>query len=61
MYVGDRYLVWWQISDVNHQLMKCCETTVRLVSHASLLRADGVRLKGSPIASRFCTSCDLAA
>ena len=34
---------------------------VRLVSHASLLRADDVRLKGSPIASRFCTSCDLAA
>ena len=28
--------------------------------HCSLLRADDVRLKGSPIASRFCTSCDLA-
>ena len=58
---GTGYIVWWQISDVNHQLMKSCETMVRLVSYASLLRADDVRLKGSPIASRFCTSCDLAA
>ena len=58
---GAGYLVWWQISDVNHSLMKCCEVVVRLLSHASLLKTDDVRLKGSSIAARFCNSCDLAA
>ena len=58
---GSMYLVWWVIADVNHQVMKCCETMVRLVTHASLLRTDDVRLKGSSMASRFCVNCDLAA
>ena len=58
---GAKYVVWWAIADTNHQLMKCCETMVRLVTHASLLRTDDVRLKGSTIASRFCVNCDLSA
>ena len=58
---GAGYLVWWQISDVNHSLMKCCEVMVRLLSHASLLKTDDVRLKGSSIAARFCNMCDHAA
>ena len=55
------YLIWWQLSDVKHGLMRCCETMARIVSHASLLRADDVRLKRSSVASIFCTSCALAA
>ena len=58
---GSGYLVWWQISDANHRLMKCCEIMVRLVSHESLLKTNDVRLKGSPAAARFCNSCNLAA
>ena len=57
---GSTYLVWWQLSDEDHSLMKCWETMIRLVSHASLLRTDDVRLKGTPVASRFCTGCDLS-
>ena len=56
-----RYLVWWQISDADHRLMRCWETMVRLISHTSLLKVDDVRLKGSTVAARFCTSCDLSA
>ena len=34
---------------------------VRLISHSSMLRVDDVRLKGRPMAARFCGFCDLAA
>ena len=41
--------------------MRCCETMVRLISHGSLLKVNDVRLKGSTVAARFSTSCDLSA
>ena len=53
---GPSYLCWWKIADYNHNLMKCCEMMVRLVSHSSLLKTDDVRLKRSSVASRFCNS-----
>ena len=53
------YLIWWQIADDNHQLMNKCETVVKLLSHASILKDDDVRLKGSPMFSKFCEDCDL--
>ena len=34
---------------------------VRLISHSSMLRVDDVRLKGRPMAARFCGFCELAA
>ena len=49
-----RYVIWWQLSDTKPCLMKCCETMVELISHASLLKNDAVRLKSMPIYSRFC-------
>ena len=42
-----KYLIWWQIS--NPELMKCCEIVLMLISHASLLKNDDVRLKSLPI------------
>ena len=33
---------------------------MKVITHASLLRSDDVRLKGSPLAARFCILCDLS-
>ena len=54
-----RYVIWWQIADKSPQLMRDCETMVKLICHASLLKIDDVRLKRLTIANRFCTLCDL--
>ena len=58
---GPKYMIWWQISDTNRDLLKQCEIMMKLISHSSLLRTDDVRLKGLPMAARFCDQCDLAA
>ena len=55
----NRYLTWWAISDRYPQNISVCETLAKLVCHASLLKVDDVRLKGSSLASKFCTLCDL--
>ena len=55
-----RCTIWWEISSLDHGMMKCCESMVRLISHSSQLKMDDVRLKRLPIASRFCTLCDLS-
>ena len=39
-------------------MMRDCEV---MISHASLLKDDDVRLKGLSIASRFCAQCNLSA
>ena len=59
--VNSQYLVWWQISDRSHYLLKECEIMAKLLCHASLLRTDDVRLKRLPVASRFCPLCDHSA
>ena len=59
--VTSQYLVWWQISDRSHYLLKECEIMAKLLCHASLLRTDDVRLKRLPMASKFCPLCDLGA
>ena len=59
--VGPEYSIWWRLSDCNHMLMKDCEVMIKLIVHASLLKDDNVRLKGSPISNRFCDLCDHAA
>ena len=53
-----RYVIWWQIADNCHELMRECEIMVKLLCHSSLLKTDDVRLKSLPIAARFCTSCE---
>ena len=54
-------LIWWEIANNDYSMLNRCETIVKILSHSSMLRMDDVRLKGRPIAERFCTSCDLAA
>ena len=39
--------------------MRRCEIMVKLLSHASMLKNDDIRLKSLPMASRFCDLCDL--
>ena len=53
-----RYLIWWQLSDKFHSLLKDCETMAKLICHSSLLRTDDVRLKRLPIAYKFGPLCD---
>ena len=53
-----RYAIWWQIADKSPHLMRECETMIRLLCHASLLKTDDVRLKSLTMATRFCTLCD---
>ena len=55
----NRYLTWWAVSDRYPPYISVCETLAKLVCHASLLKVDDVRLKGSSLASKFCTLCDL--
>ena len=38
--------------------MKDCETMVKILCHASLLKIDDVRIKRWPAAARLCTMCD---
>ena len=56
-----RYFTWWQMLNENYQLTRCCETMVKLVSHASMLKSDDVRLKGATMYARSCEDCDLGA
>ena len=56
-----RYAIWWQIADKSPLLMRECETMIKLMCHASLLKTDDVRLKSLTIATRFCTLCDHSA
>ena len=55
---SSRYVIWWQIADNCHGLMRECEIMFKLLCHSSLLKTDDVRLKSLPIAARFCTSCE---
>ena len=58
---GPAYSVWWQMSDVNHTIMKRCEVMVKLLCKASATKDDDCRLKRQPIGSRMCIRCDLGA
>ena len=50
--------MWWQLADKYHWLIKDCEIMVKLLCHCSLLKSDVVRLKGLPLAAKYCSSCD---
>ena len=55
------YSVWWAISDSSHAYMRQCETMVKLLCHASLLKYDDCRLRHAPFGARMCILCDEAA
>ena len=54
-----RYLCWWELADKRPRLIRMCENMAKLVSHASRLRGDDVRLKGLTPSHRNCVLCDL--
>ena len=54
-----RYLTWWYLSDKYPCAMRSCEIVARLVCHASLLKADDVRLKRLNKSDRVCILCDM--
>ena len=55
------YIIWWSISDKERNYMRQCETMVRLICHASLLKADDCRLKRATFGARMCILCHDAA
>ena len=54
-----RYLSWWNILIRYPEMIYISETMARIVSHASLLKIDDVRLKRQPRSSRVCTGCEM--
>ena len=57
--ITSRYLIWWQLADKYFWLSSDCEIMTKILCHSSLLKTDDVRLKSLPMASRFCSLCDL--
>ena len=55
------YSIWWSIADWNQQYMRRCENMVKLLCHASLLKADDGRLRRAPFGTRCCIRCEIAA
>ena len=53
-----QYIIWWQISDIDNNLIRECETMVRLVCKTSDLRCDDVRLKDAIFSLKSCSLCD---
>ena len=39
---GPKYSIWWMISDGYHGMMRSCEVMIKLVTHSSLLKDDGI-------------------
>ena len=55
------YSVWWLIADHHQGYMRKCETMVKLLCHASLLKSDDVRLLKASFCAKSCIMCDNAA
>ena len=54
-----RYLTWWSLSNKYANTIQFCETMAKIISHASLLKCDDVRLKHLPYGNRVCSLCNL--
>ena len=60
IYGGSKYLAWWQMSDGNYDMMRVCDSMVRLVTHSSMLKNDNLCLKVMPLSACLCYQCDQA-
>ena len=61
-YIGSMHesvkpLIWWQIGDMSHDLMKNVETMVKLVTRASKLKSDCYQFKNDTINRPYCDLC----
>ena len=54
-----RYLTWWSQSNKYPNVVRFSEIMAKMISHASLLKCDDVRLKHLPYGNRACSLCDL--
>ena len=57
---GSKYLAWWQMSDGNYDMMRVCDSMVRLVTHSSMLKNDNLCLKVMPLSACLCYQYDQA-
>ena len=57
--VKTKYLICWEMSDKFSTFLRTCETMAKLVSHASRLKCDDIRLNGLVPSYRACSECDL--
>ena len=57
--VRTKYLTWWELSEkFPNLIINICEMMAKLVSHASKLKCDDVRLKVLAASYRVCSECD---
>ena len=49
----------WSLSNKYANMIQFCEIVAKIISHASLLKCDDVRLKHLPYGNRACSLCDL--
>ena len=56
---GPRFLTWWYISNKFPEMINTCENLAKMISHASLLKCDDVRLKSLPRCNRIRSLCEL--
>ena len=54
-----RYLTWWNLSNKYGETIYFCEIMAKIISHASLLKCDDVRLKHLAPGNRICSLCNL--
>ena len=54
------YLIWWIISDQFPKMITMCEKMAAIVSDASKLKANDVKLKSSSFWAKTCTRCELS-
>ena len=54
------YLTWWAISDRWPNLIRMCETLVKIVCKTSRLKSDDFRLKDTTHSQKVCEGCDMA-
>ena len=54
-----KYPSWWELSDRFPTAIRMCETMAKLLSHASRLKCDDIRLKGLTHSHKACSECEL--
>ena len=54
----NRYLVWWMLADKFPTLIKDCEILAKIISHASILKADDFKYKRLLGTDKMCELCN---
>ena len=54
----NRYFAWWLMSDKYPRLMRDCEILAKIISHATILKADDFKYKNVAGTARMCDLCN---